>query len=91
MPDKWYEGSDGKPTHLELADADIERLRAAGTGPILDEISALAFPAKTYGDWFEAGGFPDLAARARTELAQRTNAGQQMAEMMQLDHPPQRR
>lgn len=89
MPGNWYEGSDGKPTHLELDDADMQRLRAAGKGPILDEISALAFPAKTYGDWFDACGFPDLAARARTELAQCTNAGQQMAEIMQLDQPPQ--
>ncbi|MEN4464345.1 hypothetical protein VXE65_20235 [Mycolicibacterium conceptionense] len=89
MSGKWYEGSDGKPTHLELDDADIERLRAAGTGPILDEIGALAFPAKTFDDWFEACGFPDLAARARNELAEYTNAGQAIAEKMHSEQPPQ--
>lgn len=87
---KWYEGSDGKPTRLELDETDLARLRAAKRGPMLDEIGLLAYPAGTWAAWFDGLGLHDLAERARTELAQCTNAGARTAEMMLGGRRPSR-
>lgn len=87
---KWYEGSDGKPTRLELDETDLARLRAAKRGPMLDEIGLLAYPAGTWAAWFDALGLHDLAERARTELAQCTNDGARMVEMMLGGQRPSR-
>lgn len=87
---KWYEGSDGKPTRLELDETDLARLRAAKRGPMLDEIGLLAYPAGTWAAWFDGLGLHDLAERARTELAQCTNAGARTVEMMLGGRRPSR-
>ncbi|WP_147379142.1 hypothetical protein [Mycobacteroides abscessus] len=87
---KWYEGSDGKPTRLELSEADLARLRAIKRGPMLDEIGLLLYPAGTWAAWFDGLGLHDLAERARTELAQYTNDGASMVQMMLGGQRPSR-
>ncbi|QZS52656.1 hypothetical protein [Rhodococcus opacus] len=43
---------------------------AYSTSPVvlIDEDMAVAAPARTYGDWLDALGLPDLAEKARTLL-----------------------
>lgn len=65
-----------------LTPADVARLSAAPQSAILDEIAALAYPAATYGQWLDAIGLPDLAARARTQLAESTCAGTHMVDLL---------
>lgn len=74
-----YESVDGKPTvpGLIFAESDLNRIEAAfKAAPFLtDEISALRTPARVYGTWLDRLGLPDLAERARAELAETTRAG----------------
>lgn len=90
--DGWnFDSADGKPTRLHqvLSEADFDRLKTAGqhtqnkTWIILDEWSAMLFPAHVYGNWLEALGFPDLAEKARTELAESTRAGDTATAMLE--------
>lgn len=74
-----YESADGKPTvpGLIFAESDLKRIEAAyKTTPFLtDELLALRTPARVYGAWLDQLGLPDLAERARLELAETTRAG----------------
>lgn len=91
--DGWnFDSADGKPTRLHqvLSEADFDRLKTADDQRTrnkiritLDEWSAMLFPAHVYGDWLEALGFPDLAERARTELAESTRAGDTATAMLE--------
>lgn len=78
------EGADSKPVGLYeiLTRDDVTRLSAAPQTAALDEISALAYPAATYGQWLDAIGLPDLADRARNQLAESTCAGTHMVDLL---------
>ncbi|SKN07643.1 Uncharacterised protein [Mycobacteroides abscessus subsp. massiliense] len=80
-----YESVDGKPTvpGRIFAESDLKRIEAAfKTTPFLtDEISALRTPAPVYGAWLDKLGLPDLAERARTELAETTRAGDEFIQL----------
>lgn len=91
MGGSMFDNAEGKPTRLHqvLSEADFDRIEAAGSRPqggnwiILDEGAAMLFPARTYGNWLEALGFPDLAQRARTELAETTGMGDTAIAMLE--------
>jgi hypothetical protein len=76
--------TNGKPVGLYeiLTPEDVERLSSAPRSAVLDEIGALACPAATYGQWLDALGLPDLADRARNQLAESTCAGTHMTDLL---------
>lgn len=65
-----------------LTPDDVARLSAASHTAVIDEIGALAYPAATYGQWLDAIGLPDLAERARSQLAESTCAGTHMIDLL---------
>ncbi|OKH76105.1 hypothetical protein EB73_03435 [Mycobacterium sp. SWH-M3] len=76
-PGEDFLGPDGKPTRLNevLTEEDFDRVKAAPTPAVFfDEVAALMYPARVYGDWLLALGLPDLAEKARTQLATTTTA-----------------
>lgn len=83
MNDGWnhpnYASTDGQPTMLTeiFAETDLEQVILAlnATRRPCDESLARLAPAAVYGRWLECIGLPGLAARARTELAETTVAG----------------
>lgn len=80
-----YQGVDGKPVTLGAIFCDQELARvveaAKQTRLMFDEPNAQLAPAHVYSEWLTALGLSDLADRARTELADRTIAGEQLAKL----------
>ncbi len=77
----------GKPVTLReiFGHNEFQRIRNAriSGGPFLDEMTFAWSPACTYGAWLDALGLPDLAERARSELAARTRAGERQLSLIE--------
>lgn len=80
-----FKSVDGKPTMpgLVFNESELSRIEVAFKAKpfLVDEISALRTPATVYGLWLERLGLPDLAERARLELAETTRAGDEFLEL----------
>ena len=89
-----FESTEGKPTMpgLVFAESELTRIKAAFKAKpfLVDELSALRTPAQVYGSWLDRLGLPDLAERARLELAETTRAGDEFLGLCEQMNRPGR-
>lgn len=81
-----------KPTTVDAIfdEADMDRVTAAKPR-LVQEDALLYFPAGAWGDLLDRAGLPDLAARARRELAPTAGPGRSAAQLMGPEHGRRRK